>query len=85
MLFRFNLFCYLKICPIFKKRNKRISTNSTGYSLFDKNVSKDKNDHLTILSFMKEINYPKSPSKWNCTFCPYGEDKELCGAKAHFE
>jgi len=34
---------------------------------------------------IKEINYPKSPSKWNCTFCPYGEDKELCGAKAHFE
>lgn len=31
----------------------------TGYSLFDKNVSKDKNDHLTILSFMKENNYPK--------------------------
>ena len=34
---------------------------------------------------IKEIDYPKSPSKWNCTFCPYGEDKELCGAKAHFE
>ncbi len=34
---------------------------------------------------IKEINYPKSPSKWNCTFCPYGEDKELCGAGAHFE
>jgi hypothetical protein len=30
---------------------------------------------------IKEIDYPKSPSKWNCTFCPYGEDKELCGAK----
>ncbi len=34
---------------------------------------------------IKEIDYPKSPSKWNCTFCPYGEDKELCGAKVHFE
>jgi len=34
---------------------------------------------------IKEIDYLKSPSKWNCTFCPYGEDKELCGAKAHFE
>jgi len=34
---------------------------------------------------IKELDYPKSPSKWNCTFCPYGEDKELCGAKAHFE
>ena len=34
---------------------------------------------------IKDIEYPKSPSKWNCTFCPYGEDKELCGAGAHFE
>jgi hypothetical protein len=34
---------------------------------------------------IKEIDYPKSPSKWNCTFCPYGDDKELCGAGAHFE
>lgn len=34
---------------------------------------------------IKDIEYFKSPSKWNCTFCPYGEDKELCGAKAHFE
>ena len=34
---------------------------------------------------IREIDYPKSPSKWNCTFCPYGEDKELCGAGAHFE
>ena len=47
------------------------------------------NDFITeCFSFsgnIKELNYPKSPSKWNCTFCPYGEDKELCGAKAHFE
>ena len=34
---------------------------------------------------IKDIDYPKSPSKWNCTFCPYGDDKELCGAGAHFE
>jgi hypothetical protein len=33
---------------------------------------------------IKEADYPKSPSKWNCNFCPYGEDKELCGAKQHF-
>ena len=33
---------------------------------------------------IKETNYPKSPSKWNCSFCPFGEDKELCGAKQHF-
>jgi hypothetical protein len=33
---------------------------------------------------IKDIEYPKSPSSWNCRFCPYGDDKELCGAKAHF-
>ena len=33
---------------------------------------------------IKEKDYPKSPSKWNCNFCPYGEDKELCGANKHF-
>lgn len=25
---------------------------------------------------IKDLEYPKSPSKWNCGFCPYGEDKE---------
>jgi hypothetical protein len=34
---------------------------------------------------IKELAYPKSPSKWNCNFCPYSEDKELCGAGAHFK
>lgn len=34
---------------------------------------------------IKEGAYPKSPSKWNCNFCPYSEDKELCGAGAHFK
>ena len=29
---------------------------------------------------IKEIDYPKSPSKWNCTFCPYKDKKELCNA-----
>tara|TARA_R110000744_G_scaffold290687_1_gene401420 strand:- start:8 stop:1009 length:1002 start_codon:yes stop_codon:yes gene_type:complete len=33
---------------------------------------------------IKEIDYPKSPSKWNCRFCSYGNDKELCGAAEHF-
>ncbi len=33
---------------------------------------------------MKEANYPRSPSKWNCNFCPYKEDQELCGAGKHF-
>ncbi len=28
---------------------------------------------------IKDIEYPKSVSKWNCTFCPYKEDKENCG------
>lgn len=25
-----------------------------------------------------------NPSKWNCTFCPYKEDKQLCGLGASF-
>ena len=28
---------------------------------------------------IKERDYSKSPSKWNCTFCPYKEEQELCG------
>jgi hypothetical protein len=28
---------------------------------------------------IKELEYPKSVSKWNCMFCPYKEDKETCG------
>jgi len=28
---------------------------------------------------IKDIEYPKSVSKWNCMFCPYKEDKENCG------
>jgi hypothetical protein len=28
---------------------------------------------------IKDIEYPKSPSKWNCNFCPYKVDKENCG------
>ena len=26
----------------------------------------------------KESTFPTSPSKWNCNFCPYKEDKTLC-------
>lgn len=28
---------------------------------------------------IKEIQFNKNPSKWNCNFCPYKEDKENCG------
>ena len=28
---------------------------------------------------IKDIDCPKSPSKWNCTFCPFKEEQELCG------
>ena len=28
---------------------------------------------------IKEIEYPKSISKWNCNFCPFKVDKEHCG------
>jgi hypothetical protein len=33
---------------------------------------------------IKEIEYPKSPSKWNCTFCPFKENLELCGEGLKF-
>jgi hypothetical protein len=33
---------------------------------------------------IKEINYPKSPSKWNCGFCPFKEDLNLCGEGLKF-
>ena len=33
---------------------------------------------------IKELEYPKSVSKWNCMFCPYKEDKENCGEGIHF-
>jgi len=33
---------------------------------------------------IKDVEYPKSPSSWNCRFCPYKEDKELCGAGLDF-
>jgi hypothetical protein len=26
----------------------------------------------------KDKEYPATPSKWTCTFCPYKEEKELC-------
>tara|TARA_R110000803_G_scaffold32807_3_gene72061 strand:- start:1296 stop:2243 length:948 start_codon:yes stop_codon:yes gene_type:complete len=34
--------------------------------VFDKNGYKDK-------------NYTPTPSKWNCTFCPFKDNSELCG------
>ena len=33
---------------------------------------------------IKDITYPKSPSKWNCNFCPYKEDAKLCGEGVKF-
>lgn len=33
---------------------------------------------------IKEIEYPKSPSKWNCGFCPFKEDQKLCGEGLKF-
>ena len=28
---------------------------------------------------IKDKEYPKEPSKWNCNFCPYKTDQEHCG------
>ena len=33
---------------------------------------------------IKDVIYPKTPSKWTCNFCPYKEEKELCGAGLDF-
>lgn len=33
---------------------------------------------------IKDIEYPKQPSKWNCKFCPYADDDDLCGKGKHF-
>lgn len=33
---------------------------------------------------IREVNYPKSPSKWNCGFCPFKEDQDLCGEGLKF-
>jgi hypothetical protein len=58
----------------FRPASGRNKTNKATKSLnkfietaFDKNGYKDK-------------KYFPKPSKWNCTFCPFKEDKELCNA-----
>ena len=28
---------------------------------------------------IKDVEYPKQPSKWNCNFCPFKIDQKLCG------
>ena len=33
---------------------------------------------------IKDVEYPKSPSKWNCGFCPFKEDLNLCGEGLKF-
>ena len=43
------------------------------------------NECFNFNGTIKDIDYPKTPSKWNCNFCPYSTDKELCGAGAHFK
>jgi len=37
------------------------------------------NECFTSNGGIKEKTYPKTPSKWTCNFCPYKEEKELCG------
>lgn len=32
----------------------------------------------------KDTTYPKSPSKWNCNFCPYKDDVSLCSEGGKF-
>ena len=33
---------------------------------------------------IKSKNYIKTPSKWTCSFCPFKEEQELCGAGLDF-
>ena len=33
---------------------------------------------------IKDTDYRKSPSKWNCSFCPFKEDMEMCGEGVKF-
>lgn len=40
------------------------------------------NECFTVEGKYKEQSFDKNPSKWNCGFCPFKEDKELCGAGA---
>jgi hypothetical protein len=48
------------------------------------NKAKEAINYFIITCFnsqgeIKNINYPKNPSKWNCSFCPYKLDKDNCG------
>ena len=41
------------------------------------------NECFTTTGDYKERLFDKNPSKWNCGFCPFKEDAELCGAGAY--
>ena len=41
------------------------------------------NECFTTTGEYKERSFDKNPSKWNCGFCPFKEDAELCGAGMH--
>jgi len=41
------------------------------------------NECFTTTGDYKERSFDKNPSKWNCGFCPFKEDAELCGAGAY--
>ena len=41
------------------------------------------NECFTTTGEYKERSFDKRPSKWNCSFCVYRDDDELCGAGKH--
>ena len=45
----------------------------------DKAINDFINECFNVDGSFKERLFDKNPSKWNCGFCPYKEDKELCG------
>jgi len=54
------------------------------------NKAKNAINHFITTCFnstgeIKNIDYPKNASKWNCGFCPFKLDKENCGEGICFE
>ena len=48
-------------------------------NLASRNVQSFITECFTSEGKYKERKFDKNPSKWNCGFCPYKNDKELCG------
>ena len=45
------------------------------------NIMTDQKSPLKAL--LKEIEHKANPSKWNCSYCPFFEEKHLCFASSN--